>query len=122
MATPPRTSSRSSPIDMTSVLLTLIYPLLLLTRVVNAMRGHDPLTRQRPAPGSLWVPRRHDADDLTYFSETSPHERDEGFGAARRALIWLSRWCAPPRQQPREKFSAAADREEGIPDEMYTLW
>ena len=107
---------------MTNLLLTLFYPLLLLTRLVNALRGFDPLRRRRPGAGSLWVSRGSQGSDAGYFSESSPAEGRQGSAIARATLLWLSRWYAPPRSSPHEKFSAAADREQGIPDEMYTLW
>ena len=90
---------------------------------MNALLARDPLRRRRPAAGSLWVARKV-GSDAGYFSEASPSE-DAPASAARlpeSALVALSRVYAPPRARPNEKFSAAADREQGIPDEMYTLW
>ncbi len=110
---------------MTTLLLALLYPLLLIARLFNALRGRDPLRRARPGPGSLWVERNATPSDASYFSQVSPSE-NRGRASARwlpeSILVALSRWYAPPRLRPNEKFSAAADREQGIPDEMYTLW
>lgn len=110
---------------MTTLLLALLYPLLLAARLINTMRGRDPLRRTRSDAGSYWVERSAPSGDAGYFLETSPAEATMTGSAGwlpERMLVWLSRWYAPPRSTPDEKFSAAADREQGIPDEMYTLW
>ena len=107
---------------MTKLLLTLAYPLLWLSRAINAMSGRDPLRLRRPGDASLWIKRNQDSHDSSYFSETSPAEAADGSSLAASFLVWMARFYAPPRSQPKEKFSAAADREQGIPDEMYTLW
>lgn len=110
---------------MTNLLLALLYPLLLAARLLNALLGRDPLRRGRPGAGSLWVERSTASSDTSYFSEASPSEEGARASAAwlpESVLVALSRWYAPPRSRPNEKFSAAADREQGIPDEMYTLW
>ena len=110
---------------MTTLLLTLLYPLLLAARLFNALLGRDPLRRARPGAGSLWVERNTTSSDASYFSEVSPSEtrgRTSAGWLPELVLVSLSRWYAPPRLRPNEKFSAAADREQGIPDEMYTLW
>jgi hypothetical protein len=110
---------------MTTLLLALLYPLLVAARLFNALLGRDPLRRARPGAGSLWVERTSSSGDAGYFSEESPSENRSRASAAwlpESILVVLARWYAPPRLQPNEKFSAAADREQGIPDEMYTLW
>ena len=108
---------------MTSLLLTLLYPFLLIARLLNAMSGRDPLRLREPAAESLWVERKQPASDASYFTEGAPTEGGgDGAGLPTRLLLWVARWYAPPRTQPGEKFSAGADREQGIPDEMYTLW
>ena len=110
---------------MTTVLLVLLYPLLLVARLFNALLQRDPLRTGRPPAGSLWVERNDASNDAGYFSEASPAEEGRQTSAARlpeAVLVALSRWYAPPRARPNEKFSASADREQGIPDEMYTLW
>ena len=110
---------------MTTIVLALLYPLLMTARLLNLVFGRDPLRRREPAAQSLWIPRATRASDASYFSEASPAEGHShgGFGRLPESvLVRLARWYAPSRLQPREKFSAAADREQGIPDEMYTLW
>lgn len=117
----PPTSARLHSIDVTRILLTLAYPLLLIARAINIVTGRDPLRSRRPREQSLWIARAPVDSDASYFSETSPAEpRQPSLAAA--VLTWIARFYAPPRSQPKEKFSPAADREQGIPDEMYTLW
>lgn len=110
---------------MTTVLLAITYPLLLAARLVNTVLGRDPLRRARPSGGSYWVKRDSSPGDAGYFLEVSPSEKRDRSSAGwlpEAVLLSLSRWFAPRRSTPGEKFSATADREQGIPDEMYTLW
>jgi hypothetical protein len=108
---------------MTILLLALVYPFLLAARDVNALTGRDPLRLHEPDAPSLWIERQQPPSDATYFTEGSPAESGGKSGILpTRMLLWLARWYAPPRARPGEKFSAGADREQGIPDEMYTLW
>src|SRR6188474_2523489 len=109
----PLTSARLRSTDMTRILLTLAYPLLLIARMLNGASGRDPLRSRRPAEGSLWIEREPASTDSSYFSETSPAEARQGTSLPAAFLIWVARFYAPPRAQPKEKFSAAADREQG---------
>ena len=59
---------------------------------------------------------------IVHVAETEISEASGMGRVAFRLLIWLSRAYAPRREQPAGKFQTAADREEGIPDELYTLW
>ncbi len=110
---------------MTKLLLAITYPLLLVARLANVLSGRDPLRRARPSSGSYWIERDTPSGDAVYFLEVSASDKRERASAGwlpEAVLLALSRWFAPPRATPNEKFSAAADREQGIPDEMYTLW
>ena len=110
---------------MTKLLLAFTYPMLLAAKMINVLLGRDPLRSRRSANGSYWVERDNASGDAGYFLEVSPSEQRDRNSAAwlpETILVWLSRWFAPPRATPDERFSAAADREQGIPDEMYTLW
>lgn len=105
--------------------LLLLYPLLLLGRVLNALFGRDPLRLREPLNQSFWISRAGDPDRASYFSEASVAEGRShgGFGAlAQQPLKWMAGLNAPRRAAPGAKFSAGADREQGIPDEVYTLW
>jgi hypothetical protein len=109
---------------MMAVLLFLTYPLVILSRLLNAVLGRDPLRFAEPKERSLWIVRESSSSDAAYFNETSPAEgaAHGGFGRVPESiLLRVARWYAPSRSQPREKFTAA-NREQGIPDEMYTLW
>jgi hypothetical protein len=106
-------------------LLTLVYPLFIAARICNAVLGRDPLRLRRRNDDSLWIERPSQPDSPAYFAETSPAEGHAHGGMGRPAfqlLTWLSLAYSPRRDTPSDKFSAAADREHGIPDELYTLW
>jgi hypothetical protein len=106
-------------------LLVLIYPLLLLGRVLNILLGRDPLRLREPKGATCWTQRRPEASRTSYFSEASEQEGSGhgGFGRlATTTLAWVSRRMAPPRRTTSEGFRAAADRDRDIPDEVYTLW
>jgi hypothetical protein len=105
---------------MTRLLLLMIYPLLLARRMANRLRGRDPLRLAKPGGSSLWIVRPAPPSSAQYFSQSATAEQRSGLANA--ALRSLAGGLAPPRMKPGEKFSAAADREQGIPDEVYTLW
>ncbi len=110
---------------MLKLVLTCVYPAILVGRVLNAITGRDPLGLRRPAGESFWIARAERSSPAEYFSEASSAEgRGHGGwgGPAIAVLRRLARFTAPRRLQPGERYSAAADREQGIPDEIYTLW
>ena len=105
-------------------LLILLYPLLLLSRAVDAIRGRDRLRLKEPADASLWVSRREVPDALSHFSQAATRFNEDGSSdrIITRLLIAAARLYAPPHQLADPVYKAAADREQGIPDEVYTLW
>lgn len=108
-----------------NILLVLLYPVMLFARVLNALLGRDPLRLRRPEGESFWIARGLEPDRVSFFSEMSVTEGHNNGGMGRIAaslLTRLSRINAPPRTTPGEKYSASVDREQGIPDEVYTLW
>lgn len=122
---------------LSKILLALIYLLVIPVRLVRAARGRDTLQLRRPAGAeSYWVVRGTDADGPSYFSEASVAEGRTALrvGARRRTdrgaarlftplLRAVARLHAPPRERAADKFEARAEqREQGIPDEVYTLW
>ena len=110
---------------MTAIVIVLIYPLLVAARLCNLVLGRDPLRLRKPAGNPFWIVREPTPSDASYFSESSMVEgrNHRGLGwIAAGVLTWAARASTPGRGQPGEKFSAAADREHGIPDETYTLW
>ena len=104
--------------------LVLLYPLLILSRALNAICDRDPLRLREPG-GSCWIPRASQPDSASYFSEASLAEGrgQGGFGwLVRGPLKLLACLHTPRRSAHGGEYSAAADREKGIPDEIYTLW
>lgn len=110
---------------MTKIILFLFYPVLLFARVLNLLLGRDPLRLRERDSGSFWVQRGPEPSRSSYFSEASQQEEGKrgGFGRlAMTPLAWVARWFAPPRSPASKDFRPGAEREQGIPDEVYTLW
>lgn len=110
---------------LTRLLLVFAYPLFLVAWGLNWLRGRDPLRLREPRADTLWIRRGVQPGAADYFSEASVTEGlgHGGSGSGGGVLVRaLSRLTAPRRVQPGAKFSPAADREQGIPDEVYTLW
>jgi hypothetical protein len=111
---------------MTKTLLVLIYPLLLLARLVNLALGRDRLRLvDLSSKESCWIERCGRPNTASYFSEASCAEGGGEPSAARpltRLLLGIARVYTPRRQATGTIYKAAADREQGIPDEVYTLW
>lgn len=112
---------------LAKALLVLLYPLVILARLVNALRGTDPLRlKGDPDAASFWIEREAEPSRASYFSEASETEgrRPAGAGRLVTALLrMVAKGFAPSK--PREGVEAskpAVDREQGIPDEVYTLW
>jgi len=94
------------------LILLMLYPLLILMRLVRWMRGEDPLRLTEPR-GSCWVESplaRSPAQTFFVESEATAVGR-----VASRVLVVVARERAGRAPQ-----SAAGDGE--IPDEVYTLW
>jgi hypothetical protein len=109
----------------TKCLLVLLYPLLVGAWLVNRLRGRDRLRLREPARGeSCWIERRGRPDIASYFSESSRAEGGDAPSAARPLTRLLCRAARlyTPRRQSAGAYKAAAEREQGIPDEVYTLW
>jgi hypothetical protein len=110
----------------TKTLLVVIYPLVLLAWLVNLLLGRNRLRLNRiPNKQSCWIERRGQPNTVTYFSEASCAEGDEKPSAARpltRLLRGIARLYMPPRQAAGAIYKPSAEREQGIPDEVYTLW
>ncbi len=109
---------------LVKLLLFLTYPLMVLTKLLCALTGRDPMRLKEPQ-GTCWIPRHSQPDSPSYFSESSVVEGKDHGGFTFLAAVPLrvaARCIAPPRPVPGEKSPLTAEREEGIPDEVYTLW
>lgn len=110
---------------MLKLVLAVVYPVVLIGRLLNRFTGRDPLRLREPAVDSFWIPRATRQSAAEYFQESSSVEGSghHGWGGPAAAILRrLARFTAPRRLQPGERYSAGADREQGIPDEIYTLW
>jgi hypothetical protein len=110
----------------TKTLLVITYPLLLLGWLVNLVLGRDRLRlHDFPDGESCWIERRAQPNITSYFSEESCAEGGVGPSATRlltRLLRGIARLYTPPRQASGVTYKASAEREQGIADEVYTLW
>jgi hypothetical protein len=81
--------------------------------------------RDDPSEKSCWVGRRGRPNIASYFVETSCAEGGSELSAARpliRIMRFVARLYMPSRPAAETVYKASADREQGIPDEVYTLW
>ena len=110
----------------TKTLLIFVYPLLLLAWLVNLVLRWDRLRlHDVPSAESCWIERRAQPTTQSYFSEESCAEGGGEPSAARllsRFLHCIARLYAPRRQAGGAVYKASAERQQGIPDEVYTLW
>ena len=112
---------------LAKIITVLFFPILIVARGVHAVMDADPLKlKEDNDAASHWIPRDEVPSRASYFSEASELEgrsrRGIGRGVA-SLLAVFARPLAPPSTKPEgEKFKPAADREQGIPDEVYTLW
>jgi hypothetical protein len=90
------------------------YPLLLLARIGDLVRGRDPLRLKNPR-GSMWTARHEAPPAHSYFSTSHPFlpspSRARLLAGAARVLA--PKGAAAPRRPPMP---------DQIPDEVYTLW
>jgi hypothetical protein len=109
----------------TKALLISLYPLLLLARLANLVLHSDHLRLHDLRCGeSCWIERRASPTPQSYFSEELWDVSRKT--SAARPLSWflrnIARLYAPRRRALEQIYRAAAEREKGIPDEVYTLW
>ncbi len=107
------------------VLLVLLYPLLLVGRFFNLLLRRDPLRQDEPEGATCWIERGAELEGVSYFSQASAQEgrNHGGFGRfAAKILVAAARLFAPSRAITGNDFRAAAERDQDIPDEVYTLW
>jgi hypothetical protein len=113
---------------LTRILLSALYPLLMLAWLVNKLLGRNRLRLLNP-PGnaSYWIERRNQPDTTSYFSEVSCCEGGDEASVVRHFTLLLrsiARLYARSRQDTYAGtiYTASDDREQPIPDEIYTLW
>jgi hypothetical protein len=111
---------------ITRIFLTIFYPLLLLAWLVNILLRRDRLfLHHSRSKSSWWIERAAQPDTVSYFSEASVAEGGSEPTTAKflikllRIAAWLYR---PSRKASEPIYKVTADREQGIPDEIYTLW
>jgi hypothetical protein len=107
------------------LILILLFPLLFVGRILNSLLRRDPLRVRKPKGTTYWIERGLEPSRTSYFSEASALEGSNhgGFGwLTTVALGWVARLVAPPRKSTGEDFRVAAERDQTIPDEVYTLW
>lgn len=102
---------------MIRLLLIVLYPLLIATRVVHWLRGGDPLRLREPR-GSCWIERGDTPPARRYFLERDGAGRDR---LVIRILSALANAVAA-RRTPSPAMSRPAPLASDIPDEVYTLW
>src|SRR5690242_19298766 len=95
------------------------------TRAMRAITRRDPLRLRKPARcDSYWLLKTQPEGRESYFSPGGPPgERPRGVSRLTLPLFYaLARVAAPKSRDVVETRTSAATREEGIPDEFYTLW
>jgi hypothetical protein len=110
---------------LTRSILVAVYPLLLLGHLLNRLLGCDPLRLREPRGATYWIERKNSNDQADYFSEaaTQGGRGHAGFGwLAATVLRGAARLFAPPPADSGSVTMAAAERDQDIPDEVYTLW
>jgi hypothetical protein len=114
------------------VILAVLYGLCIVpAHVVGRLRKRDSLMLRKPSRESYWLAKAETGDVQSYFA---PGSARYGNGVTpdtpRPMVAWvaplyvsLGRWFAPRRGRAADSASASpGTREQGIPDEIYTLW
>lgn len=100
------------------ILLIALYPMFLVARLFDAMRGRDPLQLREPE-GSCWVTRGPSPSPRSYFVEGDVRMRRT---KRMRLLTRLSRAFAPPAAVDGADRTRRNNLPAELPDEVYTLW
>ena len=120
---------------MLKALLAALYAACVLpAHVIGRLLGRDSLLLRRPNRYSYWLAKAPTGDLQSYFSPGSARSGN-GTTADTPApmagwiaplFLWLSQPFAPRRRRLADTATSAApsaaSREQGIPDEIYTLW
>ena len=111
-----------------TAVLAVLYPLAILPAgLLAGLLKRDALLLRRPNTTSYWIQKASLTDVQSYFSQE--HSRRIRSAAPSGTSRWmlpiylgLARLFAPRRRSTVETATSAARREQGIPDEIYTLW
>ncbi len=108
------------------LILLILYPAALVLRIISGILGRDPLRLKQPAGDSYWITRAEPEGSAHYFSEASEAEGHSAGGMSGVIAPVLraaaSLFKPKTKHQSRGTHIPGADREQGIPDEVYTLW
>ncbi len=113
------------------LLAAFFYLVMLPARLWLAKLGQDMLQLQPVQKSSYWLERKPGTELESYFSQSSPVEltgRDKYLshgGMARYLMPFFLFWArlfAPAPAPKTEVTTNSVAKEEGIPDEIYTLW
>ncbi len=116
-------------------LLAVLYAgCVLPAHFVGRLRGRDSLLLRRPDRDSYWLAKAPNGGVQSYFSQgsarvgngTTEDTPAPMAGWIAPLFLWLSRGFAPRRKATIDTATSAAPsaamRDQGIPDEIYTLW
>jgi hypothetical protein len=115
--------SRKLKSGLTIALLVVLYGLCILpARLLGLLLGRDAL-RLRPMrqKSSYWLARPPVTDMQAYFSQSSPDTSH----VTNRYVISIFRGISAlyaPRRQVEPESASSGQRQQDIPDEIYTLW
>ena len=101
-----------------------MYPLLILAGLGNRLIGFDRLRLRKSVQPSHWL-ERPQPDLASYFSEASQCEGNGGPSLVKPVACLfelVARLYRPRRQTGEPNYKPSAERDQGIPDEVYTLW
>jgi hypothetical protein len=116
-------------------LLAVLYGILVLpAHLLGRLRGRDSLLLRKPGRDSYWLAKAPADGVQSYFSPGSARHGNGTTAETPASMagwiaplyVWLSRPFAPRRRRLADTATSAApsaaSREQGIPDEIYTLW
>lgn len=104
---------------MLRIVIRAIYPLMMAANAVDRLAGRDPLRLRPSRAESYWRPRRT-APDAAYFSESA--DTAPLHPSCARPLVRIFVLVSRLRMRSRTAPGIVHDRNDDIPDEIYTLW
>ncbi|MEM7145838.1 MAG: hypothetical protein AAF591_11945 [Verrucomicrobiota bacterium] len=103
------------------ILLLILYPLFILSRLLGILTGKDPLKHKRPADqSSYWQEHPPSpSNPEAYFSEDLPEAKPS---LLVRVLIAISKLWNRKSYRAKRDNSPTSTASDEIPDEIYTMW